>query len=390
MKRLLTLVGLALAAVAASAQTVKIDWALYAVDGSTPLSRYSSQANCDLGAKATNQPKAFRCDREITVTPACVAPKPANDVQAGTCPAGTYVAVPWSQTRSYTTAAYPQCWAPGTWSPASAPAGACVTIPAKPADETRTTACAAGQSGSWTQTRTYAWSGTAWVAGNWLPAAAPSGACVTIPPKPADETQTVQCVSPLVGAWTQTRSYVSAPAPTFWTAGPWAPTAAPAGACTAPPSGTWTRLATENQPFTVGTNQTVRFGVAGLYVQRVVSGTGQCTLDFFGSDPAQGQVKFCDVLDGTAPPDPNVGTALISWVAPTLNADGTPLTDLAGYRVYMGTAPGTYATNSGVLAPATSYSFTGLAPATYYFVVRAYDADGNESAPSIEVSKVIQ
>src|SRR4030042_1896878 len=34
----------------------------------------------------------------------------------------------------------------------------------------------------------------------------------------------------------------------------------------------------------------------------------------------------------------------LSWDAPTTNADGTPLTDLAGYKVYYGTASGTYGT----------------------------------------------
>src|SRR5258705_3518776 len=29
----------------------------------------------------------------------------------------------------------------------------------------------------------------------------------------------------------------------------------------------------------------------------------------------------------------------LGWNAPTTNADGTPLTDLAGYHVYLGTSP---------------------------------------------------
>ena len=33
----------------------------------------------------------------------------------------------------------------------------------------------------------------------------------------------------------------------------------------------------------------------------------------------------------------NQSTCTVSWTAPTTNADGTPLTDLAAYRIYEGT-----------------------------------------------------
>ena len=51
-----------------------------------------------------------------------------------------------------------------------------------PNGETQTVQCTAPQTGSWTQTRTYTWNGTAWVAGAWTPATAPAGACTTPPP----------------------------------------------------------------------------------------------------------------------------------------------------------------------------------------------------------------
>jgi hypothetical protein len=49
--------------------------------------------------------------------------------------------------------------------------------------------------------------------------------------KPADETRVNACVAPAVGSWTQTRSYASAPYPTCWTASAWLPASAPSGAC---------------------------------------------------------------------------------------------------------------------------------------------------------------
>jgi len=81
-------------------------------------------------------------------------------------------------------------------------------------------------------------------------------------------------------------------------------------------------------------------------------------------------------------------TATLSWDVPTTNTDGTDLTDLAGYKIYYGTSPGTYDSAIDVADVAT-YTITDLSPATYYFVVTAYDEAGNESNYSNEVSKTI-
>ena len=61
-------------------------------------------------------------------------------------------------------------------------------------------------------------------------------------------------------------------------------------------SQTWTRIAGEWASFTVGTAQTVRFGTGRQWVQKTVNGTGQCTSAFFGTDPAFGVVKQCELL----------------------------------------------------------------------------------------------
>lgn len=103
-----------------------------------------------------------------------------------------------------------------------------------------------------------------------------------------------------------------------------------------------------------------------------------------------------------APPDT---TATLTWNAPTTRSDGAVLTDLAGYKVYYGTAPGNYGTliekplgNEGLscqdLTDRTQCTYTVgivevLASGTYYFVVTAYDTSGNESDFSSEVSKAI-
>jgi len=76
----------------------------------------------------------------------------------------------------------------------------------------------------------------------------------------------------------------------------------------------------------------------------------------------------------------------LAWEAPTTNADGTPLTDLAGYRVYYGSASGVYEQTKDV-GNVTTFPVTGLMSATlYFFVATAYDTSNNESAFSNEVS----
>lgn len=91
----------------------------------------------------------------------------------------------------------------------------------------------------------------------------------------------------------------------------------------------------------------------------------------------------------TSPPPNAPGVAALSWNAVRANSDGTTLTDLAGYRLYVGTAPGVYAAPV-VLGNVTSHRLQGLAAGTYYFAVSAFDTAGNESLLSAEVSKVVQ
>ncbi|MGE0623707.1 MAG: hypothetical protein AB7I04_04555 [Pseudomonadales bacterium] len=83
------------------------------------------------------------------------------------------------------------------------------------------------------------------------------------------------------------------------------------------------------------------------------------------------------------------GTVTLNWVAPTENVDGTPLTDLAGYRVYYGTASRSYTNMRDVTGrTATSTSFT-LPSGDYHVAMTALDGEGNESAYSNEVLKSV-
>ena len=78
--------------------------------------------------------------------------------------------------------------------------------------------------------------------------------------------------------------------------------------------------------------------------------------------------------------------ATLSWTKPATNADKTPITDLAGYRVYYGTSPHSYSRNINV-GNATTYNVKKLQVGIpYYLTVTAYDRWGNESEHSNEVS----
>ncbi|MGH7229356.1 MAG: BACON domain-containing protein [Nitrospiraceae bacterium] len=79
---------------------------------------------------------------------------------------------------------------------------------------------------------------------------------------------------------------------------------------------------------------------------------------------------------------PTSGTATLTWNA-------SPTSDLAGYKVYVGTASGVYGPATSV-GNVTTYRVLNLTTGqTYYFSVTAVDTSGNESDYSNEVSKSI-
>jgi hypothetical protein len=84
------------------------------------------------------------------------------------------------------------------------------------------------------------------------------------------------------------------------------------------------------------------------------------------------------------------GSATLSWIGPTQNADGTPLTDLAGFSVYYGTTLGSYPYSDRIDNPGvTTHVIRNLASGTWFFVVTARDTAGNQSVESNAASKTI-
>jgi hypothetical protein len=82
------------------------------------------------------------------------------------------------------------------------------------------------------------------------------------------------------------------------------------------------------------------------------------------------------------------GTIALAWDPATAYQDGSPFTDLAGYRVYYGTAPGSYSSSIDV-GNVTSYTLAKLSPGVYYVVVSVRNLSGAESSYSNEVSKTV-
>jgi hypothetical protein len=76
----------------------------------------------------------------------------------------------------------------------------------------------------------------------------------------------------------------------------------------------------------------------------------------------------------------------IAWQPPSENEDGTPLTDLAGYRIYYGTSSGNYSEEVRLDSPGlTSYVVDNLAPGTYFLVMTSVNSRDMESNPTPEL-----
>lgn len=84
------------------------------------------------------------------------------------------------------------------------------------------------------------------------------------------------------------------------------------------------------------------------------------------------------------------GSATLNWAPPTNNDDGSPLTNLAGYKIYYGTSPGSYPNQITINNPGiTSYMVDNLTSNTWYFVSTAFNSTGLESNFSNVATKTV-
>ncbi|NBD23204.1 fibronectin type III domain-containing protein [Paenibacillus glycinis] len=156
---------------------------------------------------------------------------------------------------------------------------------------------------------------------------------------------------------------------------------------TTDPAANWVNCAGENNPCNFTGTKQVRYGVPGSYVYGTFTNTIMCSNNGFGTDPAPGQYKTCDVnLAGgggsgdTQAPTAPTGLTSPSKTSSSVNLSWTASTDnvgVTGYNVYNGS------TLAGSTTGATTITIGSLAASTAYtFTVKAKDAAGNVSSAS--------
>ena len=115
--------------------------------------------------------------------------------------------------------------------------------------------------------------------------------------------------------------------------------------------------------------------------------SGSEPTDCYGGDQNMGSrtrkvlwgLVLVTLLVGLYPVKVIAGSVSIAW-------DPNTETDLAGYKVYVGTSPGTY-TQTIDVGNVTTFTISDLTDGeTYYVALTAYDIFANESGSSTEVS----
>ena len=85
------------------------------------------------------------------------------------------------------------------------------------------------------------------------------------------------------------------------------------------------------------------------------------------------------------------GSVSLRWTPPTENVDGTPLTDLAAYRIYWGRAGESFGPPVTISNPSvTRYVVENLTPGTYEVVATAVNSAGMESRFSNMITETVR
>lgn len=79
----------------------------------------------------------------------------------------------------------------------------------------------------------------------------------------------------------------------------------------------------------------------------------------------------------------------LSWTVPTQNADGTSLTNLAGYRIIYGTSPSNLTQSVSLTNPGLTTYTIPLTPGTWYGALISINSAGDEGAVSNVASALV-
>jgi Putative Ig domain len=156
------------------------------------------------------------------------------------------------------------------------------------------------------------------------------------------------------------------------------------------PSGVTLAFSVKNKPswatFSIATGRlsgTPTATQAGTYSNIIVSvsdGKGSAALPGFDIT-----VK----APGSTQPQPSTGTAVINWTPPTDNINGTPLTDLAGVRIYYGTSESNLNQSVQLASNQKSYTISNLTAGVWYFAGVTVTSSGEQSPMSSPVGASI-
>lgn len=120
------------------------------------------------------------------------------------------------------------------------------------------------------------------------------------------------------------------------------------------------------------------------------------TLGTFEQTATMGPAPDCVITWSSPQADdcpavPASNTAPLSWTPPTRNVDGSTLTNLAGFRIVYGQAADQLTRTIQLVNPSQSrFTVENLSPGQWYFAVKAYTANGTESARSAVWTKTVQ
>ena len=135
---------------------------------------------------------------------------------------------------------------------------------------------------------------------------------------------------------------------------------------------TWLNVSPSSGTLVTTSQLSVGVNVAGL-----ATGTYTATVTMKVDKGGNASIPVTVIVEPTKPP--TAKSVTLAW-------NPNPEPDLLGYKVYVSTVSGSYGTGLPV-GTVTTYTLTDLQMGnTYYFVVTAYDQNGNESLFSNEVS----
>jgi hypothetical protein len=84
------------------------------------------------------------------------------------------------------------------------------------------------------------------------------------------------------------------------------------------------------------------------------------------------------------------GSAVLNWTPPTMNTDGSTLTNLGGYKVLYGRSAGQLDQSIAITNPSVStWTVENLSSGTWYFAIVTVNAAGTESSPTNVASVAI-